>query len=86
MQQHNFRLLFICLLGSVFSLLVGHTFGSTANVQGSNNSRRSPSPKFPDLYEATIAELQDGMVRGDFSSVDLVKVSLATLLPLVLIS
>jgi len=27
----------------------------------------------PDLYEATIAELQDGLAGGDFTSVDLVK-------------
>ena len=30
--------------------------------------------KFPDLYEASIAELQTGLERGDFTSVDLVKV------------
>lgn len=30
----------------------------------------------PDLYEATIAELQDGLAGGDFTSVDLVKVSI----------
>jgi hypothetical protein len=29
----------------------------------------------PDLYEASIAELQDGLVEGNFSSVQLVKVS-----------
>jgi hypothetical protein len=29
----------------------------------------------PDLYEASIAELQDGLVQGLFSSVQLVKVS-----------
>jgi amidase len=75
MQQNNFQVLFICLLGLVFSFLV-------RQVQGSNNSER-PSPKFPDLYEVTINELQEGMVRGHFSSVDLVKVSLATLLSLV---
>ena len=32
--------------------------------------------QFPDLYEASVIELQDGLERGDFSSVDLVKVSL----------
>ena len=36
--------------------------------------------EFPDLYEASIAELQDGMERGLFTSVDLVKVSLGGLL------
>lgn len=29
----------------------------------------------PDLYESSIAELQDGLENGYFSSVDLVKVS-----------
>ena len=33
------------------------------------------SSDFPDLYEASIAELQDGLSAGLFSSVDLVKVS-----------
>ena len=32
--------------------------------------------QFPDLYEASVVELQDGLERGDFSSVDLVKVNL----------
>lgn len=30
---------------------------------------------FPDLYEASIAELQDGLEKGHFTSVDLIKVS-----------
>ena len=29
----------------------------------------------PDLYEASIAELQDGLVNGHFSSLQLVKVN-----------
>ena len=33
------------------------------------------SETLPDLYEASIAELQDGLSAGLFSSVDLVKVS-----------
>ena len=31
---------------------------------------------FPDLYEASISELQDGLEKGQFTSVDLVKVSI----------
>ena len=31
--------------------------------------------KFPDLYEASVLELQVGLERGHFSSVDLVNVS-----------
>lgn len=34
----------------------------------------SNAPKFPDLYEASILELQDGLNKGFFTSVDLVKV------------
>ncbi|CAE6442977.1 unnamed protein product [Rhizoctonia solani] len=34
---------------------------------------RAPSIKYPDLYEASIKELQDGLDKGDFTSVDLVK-------------
>jgi len=30
--------------------------------------------QLPDLYEASIAELQDGLENGHFTSVDLVKV------------
>ncbi|KAI9060013.1 amidase signature enzyme [Trametes sanguinea] len=33
----------------------------------------SSAVKFPDLYEASIAELQDGLEKGHFTSVDLVK-------------
>ena len=32
------------------------------------------SLSFPDLYEASIAELQGGLARGQFTSVDLVEV------------
>lgn len=32
--------------------------------------------QLPDLYEASIAELQDGLKHGHFTSVDLVKVRL----------
>ena len=34
----------------------------------------SRTQKFPDLYEASVFELNDGLDRGDFTSVDLVKV------------
>lgn len=36
---------------------------------------KSSGRALPDLYEASIAELQDGLVEGNFSSVQLVKVS-----------
>ena len=37
--------------------------------------RAAPAP-LPDLYEASVSELQDGLEKGAFTSVDLVKVSL----------
>jgi hypothetical protein len=33
-------------------------------------------PNYPDLYEASILELQTGLEKSQFTSVDLVKVSL----------
>jgi amidase len=44
---------------------------------GSGPTRSTVSPchaQLPDLYEASIAELQDGLEHGHFTSVDLVKV------------
>lgn len=39
------------------------------------SSQENTNSGFPDLYEASIAELQDGLKKGLFTSVDLVKVS-----------
>lgn len=36
--------------------------------------RSNPEIPFPDLYEATISELQDGLESGRFKSIHLVKV------------
>jgi hypothetical protein len=36
---------------------------------------RADAPTFPDLYEATIADLQAGLDAGYFTSVDLVDVN-----------
>ena len=38
--------------------------------------------QLPDLYEASIAELQEGLEHGHFTSVDLVKVPLGQRPPL----
>ncbi len=43
------------------------------DARGVFNSRRIAS-SFPDLCEASITELQKGLVDGDFTSVDLVNV------------
>jgi hypothetical protein len=34
----------------------------------------TPPTKLPDLYEASLAELQEGLDAGHFTSVDLIKV------------
>ena len=44
----------------------------TAAQEGDVVARSTPT--FPDLYEASIAELQAGLEKGHFTSVDLVKV------------
>ena len=41
--------------------------------------RQTSISTFPDLYEASIAELQSGLESGLFTSVDLVKVSVVVL-------
>lgn len=46
---------------------VGTTRDSTAK-------QHKPQVHFPDLYEASVLELQQGLDEGHFSSVDLVKV------------
>lgn len=33
--------------------------------------------RFPDLQTATVTQLQDGLTKGHFTSLDLVKVSLS---------
>jgi len=45
---------------------IGTTGDSTAE-------QHKPQIHFPDLYEATVLELQQGLDAGHFSSVDLVK-------------
>jgi amidase len=39
-------------------------------------SVEGPASKFPDLYEASVVELQQGLEAGHFTSVDLIKVRL----------
>ncbi|KAF8734571.1 Amidase signature enzyme, partial [Rhizoctonia solani] len=63
--MHRFKRTFcLFLLLSFLSLLPPATLSFVA---------RSPTAKYPDLYEASIGELQNGLDKGDFTSVDLVK-------------
>jgi amidase len=61
---------------SFFQSLLPETVSMTM-AQASN------SQDFPDLYEASIAELQEGLKQGQFTSVDLVKVHHLTRLLLI---
>ncbi|KAH9942367.1 amidase signature enzyme [Epithele typhae] len=56
-------------LVSVFGLLAA----LTCSASGDQQSVAASAVTFPDLYEASISELQDGLEKGHFTSVDLVK-------------
>lgn len=53
---------------SLFCLAFAQSIFATSQLSNS-------ASKFPDLYEASVVELQGGLERGDFTSVDLVRVS-----------
>ncbi|KLO18977.1 amidase signature enzyme [Schizopora paradoxa] len=55
------------------TFLASAVAGITLLVTSSLATAASAEITFPDLYEASIAELQDGLEKGHFSSVDLVK-------------
>lgn len=62
----NFILVFACLI-----------YVCAANsLKDAGLTLENPKATLPDLYEASIAELQDGLQKGHFSSVDLVKGSM----------
>lgn len=56
---------------SFFTLIFALVWAGYGAKQATASVAASP---FPDLYEASIAELQDGLQKGLFTSVDLVKV------------
>lgn len=58
---------------SFFTLIFALVWAGYGAKQATASAAVKASP-FPDLYEASIAELQDGLQRGLFTSVDLVKV------------
>ncbi|OJT10452.1 hypothetical protein TRAPUB_13051 [Trametes pubescens] len=57
---------------SFFTLIFALAWAGYGAKQAAVSAAASASP-FPDLYEASIAELQDGLQKGVFTSVDLVK-------------
>lgn len=53
-------------------LFILFTFGVLAGVDPSLTQYQQPA-ELPDLYEASISELEHGLDCGDYTSVDLVK-------------
>ena len=62
------------LLAQVFLIVLAQDFPSDQIAEISLVLTPHPCVALPDLYEASIAELQDGLANGYYSSVDLVKV------------
>ena len=69
LQRISLWLLFCACLAVLLSPLQSH--GHLIQRGGTANATK---PALPDLYEATIAELQDGLSKGLFTSVDLITV------------
>ena len=76
----------VATLGTVIALFVSACLSSTQILGGRFESvveLRTQTVQdlggLPDLYEASIAELQSGLESGLFTSVDLVKVSVVVL-------
>lgn len=65
----HFTFLFALVLVLGFSFMVNGSTGSQIPLKMNTDTN-----KLPDLYEASIEELQEGLEKGRFTSVDLVKV------------
>ena len=68
------RLALISLATLLFGLVLAK-YGLDFEAPRARNINMAVQVQFPDLYEASIAELQDGMSKGLFTSADLVKVT-----------
>lgn len=62
-RKFTIRIVFFAVLASLLGFCLPQKHSATTNTV-----------TFPDLYEASIAELQSGLASGLFTSVDLVKV------------
>ncbi|KAI0819884.1 amidase signature enzyme [Trametes gibbosa] len=62
---------------SCLTLILALVLAGYGYKQEFTRTSAAAHPPFPDLYEASIAELQDGLQKGLFTSVDLVKAYLA---------
>lgn len=58
---------------SLFAVLAFLQIARSVSTTGATGWGK-PKVQFPDLYEASVLELQQGLDAGHFSSVDLVKV------------
>jgi hypothetical protein len=63
------------LLSVLLLFLHGHCTATLSS--GLHVLAKGTSPALPDLYEASVLELQAGLDAGHFTSVDLVKVNFA---------
>jgi len=70
-KMSNFKWWLSALLAIFACLQIAR--GVTA-TRDSATEQHEPPVQFPDLYEASVLELQEGLDAGHFSSVDLVKV------------
>ena len=61
-------------VASLFALFLAFAWAGFGFNQEAARAPAAAATQFPDLYEASIAELQDGLQKGLFTSVDLVKV------------
>jgi hypothetical protein len=70
-KLYNLKWWLSTLLAIVACLQIAGRVCTTGN---STAEKHKPQVQFPDLYEASVLELQQGLDAGHFSSVDLVKV------------
>jgi hypothetical protein len=72
------KLSFALLVFAVWSALLSSCLSTSLFTSASDSGIDARDASFPDLYEASIAELQSGLEKGRFTSEDLVKVSEST--------
>jgi amidase len=70
-RMSNFKWWLSALLAVFACLQIARGITTTGDTTAEQNE---PQVRFPDLYEASVLELQHGLDAGHFSSVDLVKV------------
>lgn len=72
MRRVSFALFVFAVYAAFLSFSVSMSTPTTASGDA-QNARVTEAVTFPDLYEASISELQEGMQKGHFTSEDLVK-------------